>query len=126
MNYSVNPKSILNKLDCTFYFILNDKDITKTLKEATQRKICEKFEELTGARFYGMRTGPDIRSGIELKKEFSQTIPEQVKIIYLDIEEDEVSLLSTLQRDAFFDEILSLEEDADTLPIVQKILNEIE
>lgn len=59
-----------------------------------------------------------------MKSDFQQKITDQVGIIYVDIAGDMITLLSAQQRDMFFDEILALEEDADTLPMVQKILDE--
>ncbi len=124
MNYSINPESLLNRVECTYYFIYNDKNVRKGLKADTQDTICEEMANHMGAHHYGIRSGPNIRSGLKLKEEFNQTIPERINIIYIDIEEDLASLLSSRQRNMFFDEILSLEEDADTLPIVQKIIDE--
>lgn len=95
---SMNP---LNEMDCTFYFILKGEDKTLMFNEEAQRRLCEKFASITDVELYGMRSGPNVRSAKALQEEFKGTIPEQIKIIFVDREQDEVSLLSNEQRDLF-------------------------
>lgn len=35
----MNITNVLNKMDCTFYFILKEEDKTLVLKEETQKRI---------------------------------------------------------------------------------------
>lgn len=122
MNYT----NILNRMDCTFYFILKEKDKTLSLKQATQQRICKKLEPVAGVRFYGMRSGPDVRSSKVLQEEFKDTIPEQIHIIYIDREKDDVSLLSSLQRDLFFEKVMESTSDKDTVDLVEEVIAETE
>ena len=122
----MNIANILNQMDCTFYFILNEKDKTLTLKEETQKRICEKLREVADVRFYGMRFGPDVRSSKALQEEFKETIPEQINIILIDREKDMIALLSSEQRDMFFESVMEATEDLDTVSIAEEVINETE
>ena len=117
---------VLNKLDCTFYFIMMGESKTTVLKEKVQKAICKRLEDVAGVRFYGMRSGPDVRSSKALKEEFEGTIPEQVKIVLIDRKKDEIALLNQKQRDMFFEIVMESTEDVDTVTIVEHVLDEIE
>ena len=116
----------LNQMDCTYYFIIDDDDVTKCLKEDVQESICKELRQYTQAGYYGMRSGPDVRDGLELKNEFKETIPEQIEVVYVNEKTEKIILLSTPQRDEFFKTVMSLEENTDTLTIVQRVLKEIQ
>lgn len=120
----MNIQNLLNRMDCTFYFIINDKNKNVVLKQETQRRICEKFESVMGIRFYGMRSGPDVRSALKLQKEFAETIPEQVDVILVDKEKNNVTLLSQKERNEFFQAVIGAKKEMDTLTLVQHILKE--
>lgn len=120
----MNMYKFLNQVDCTFYFIFNDKSETKTFKNSALEKVGQILAEHMKVSFYNMVSGPNNRHAMSLKSDFQQTIPEQINIAYVDIERGDIILLSQQQRDMLFNEIVSLEEDTDTLPIVQKILDE--
>ena len=111
-----NIDDILNQMDCTFYFIMMGESKTTVLKEEVQQAICKKLEDVAGVRFYGMRSGPDVRSSKALKDEFERTILEQVKIVLIDRKKDEVGLLSQQQRDMFFEMVKESTEDVEPLP----------
>lgn len=113
-------------MDCTFYFIHKGEDRTLVFKEETQQRICKKFEDVAGVRFYGMRSGPNVRSAKALQEEFKDPIPEQINVIFGDREQDEVSLLSTAQRDLFFEKVIGATEDLDTALLVEEVFREIE
>ncbi len=119
-------KKIMDRVDCTFYFILNKKDVYITLKEEYRNRICRWCAETAEVRNYIVRYGPDIRSGLKLKEEFQQKSEEQVCIIYVNFEEGEATLLNPWQRMLFFNTVRQLEEDVDTLEIVQQILEDSE
>ncbi len=119
-------KKIMDRVDCTFYFILNKKDVYITLKEEYRNRICRWCAETAGVRNYIVRYGSDIRSGLKLKEEFRQKSEEQVDIIYVNFEESEATLLNPWQRMLFFNTVRQLEEDVDTLEIVQQILEDSE
>lgn len=113
----------LNQMDCTFYFLMKEKDRTLVLKEEAQKRICKRLEKIADVRFYGMRSGPDIRSTNVLKEEFCGTIPEKIRIILIDREKDEVALLSSEQRDIFFERVMAAEDDIDTVEIAEAVIN---
>lgn len=119
-------KNQLNRLDCTFYFILKEEDKTLVLKEETQQRICKKLEDVADVRFYGMRSGPDVRSAKVLQEEFKETIPEQINIIFVDREKDVISLLSTEQRDIFYERVMETTIDIDTAVLAEEVINETE
>ena len=119
-------KNQLNRLDCTFYFILKEEDKTLVLKEETQQRICKKLEDVADVRFYGMRSGPDVRSAKVLQEEFKETIPEQINIIFVDREKDVISLLSTEQRDIFYEKVMETTIDIDTAVLAEEVINETE
>lgn len=120
----MNFGNVLNQMDCTFYFILKEEDKTLVLKEETQKRICKKLEEVADVRFYGMRSGPELRSTEALKEEFSGTIPEQINIVFIDRSKDQISLLSTLQRDMFYERVMESVEDLDTVDVIETIIEE--
>lgn len=119
---SMNP---LNEMDCTFYFILKGEDKTLVFNEDAQRRICEKFESITGVGFYGMRSGPGVRNAKALQEEFKGTILEQINVIFVDREQDEVSLLSSAQQDLFFERVMGATEDLDTALLAEEVIKEI-
>ena len=116
----------LNQMDCTYYFIVDDEDVTRCLKEEVQKTICKELRQYTMAGFYGMRSGPDVRDGLELKNEFKETIPEQIEVVYVNEKTEKIILLSTPQRNKFFRTVMSLEENTDNMTIVQRVLKEIQ
>ena len=116
----------LNQMDCTYYFIVDDEDVTRCLKEDVQKTICKELRQYTQAGFYGMRSGPDVRDALVLKNEFKETIPEQIEVVYVNEKAEKIILLSTPQRNEFFRTVMSLEETTDTLPIVQRVLKEMQ
>ena len=122
----MNIANVLNKMDCTFYFILKEEDKTLVLKEETQKRICKKLEDVADVRFYGMRSGPNVRSSKALQEEFKGTIPEQINIIFIDREKDMISLLSTEQRDIFFERVMETTVDLDTAVLAEEVINETE
>lgn len=122
----MNIKNSLNQFDCTFYFLINEKDRTIVLKERTQREICRRLKEVVDVRFYGMRSGSDIRSSYTLKDEFRETIPEQINVVLIDREKDEVSLLSQEQRDISFERVTTSEQDLDTLAVALEAVEKTE
>ncbi len=91
-----------------------------------KKRICKKLEHIMEIRFYGMRSGPDVRSSKILQKEFKDTIPEQINILYIDREKDEISLLSSPQRDLFFEKVMESTSDKDTVDLVEEVFAEIE
>ena len=121
----MNITNALNQMDCTFYFIFNEEDKTVVVKEETQQRICKKFEDVAGVRFYGMRSGSGVRSAKALPEEFKETIPEQINAIFVDREQDEVSLLSSAQRDLFFERVMEATEDLDTALLVEEVFKEV-
>ena len=122
----MNLGNVLNKMDCTFYFILKEEDKTLVLKEETQKRICKKLEDVADVRFYGMRSGPDVRSSKALQEEFKGTIPEQVNIIFIDREKEQIALLSSEQRDLFFEKVMASTVDVDTVVSAEEVINETE
>ena len=122
----MNLGNVLNKMDCTFYFILKEEDKTLVLKEETQKRICKKLEDVADVRFYGMRSGPDVRSSKALQEEFKGTIPEQVNIIFIDREKEQIALLSSEQRDLFFEKVMASTVDVDTVVLVEEVISETE
>lgn len=122
----MNISNQLNRMDCTFYFILKEEDKTLVLKEETQQRICKKLEDVADVRFYGMRSGPDVRSAKALQEEFKGTIPEQINIILVDRAKDRISLLSSLQRDLFFERVMETTVDVDTIVLVEEVISETE
>lgn len=122
----MNITNQLNRMDCTFYFILKEEDKTLALKEETQKRICKKLEDVADVRFYGMRSGPDVRSSKALQEEFKSTIPEQINIILVDRAKDKVSLLSSQQRDLFFERVMETTVDVDTVVMVEEVISETE
>ena len=122
----MNITNQLNKMDCTFYFILKEEDKSLVLKEETQQRICKKLEDVADVRFYGMRSGPDVRSAMALQEEFKGTIPEQINIIFIDREKDMISLLSTKQRDIFFERVMETTVDLDTAVLAEEVIKETE
>jgi hypothetical protein len=122
----IDENNTLNEMDCTFYFIVKSDDKTIVPKERMQKAICKKMEEIMDVRFYGMRSGPDVRSSLALKKEWEGTIPEQIDFIYIDRENEEMTLLSQPQRDFVFEKIMESDADIDTLEIIETVLNELE
>lgn len=100
----------LNKMDCTFYFIISGENRNLTLKEDILK----------------IRSGSSCRSSLMLKDEWSDTIPEQVKIVLVDRETEDVTLLSQLQRDIFFNMVMESTEDLDTVPLAKYVINETE
>lgn len=122
----MNISNMLNRMDCTFYFILKEEDKTLVLKEETQQRICKKLEDVADVRFYGMRSGPDVRSAKALQEEFKGTIPEQINIILVDRAKDRISLLSSLQRDLFFERVMETTVDVDTVVLVEEVISETE
>ena len=119
-------KNQLNRVDCTFYFILKEEDKTLVLKEETQQRICKKLEDVADVRFYCMRSGPDVRSAKALQEEFKETIPEQINIIWVDREKKVISLLSSQQRDLFFERVMETTVDVDTVVLVEEVISETE
>lgn len=123
-------KNYLNKMDCTFYFLIREKDKTVTLKEEIQETICEAFchrlVALADIKNYTMRSGPGVRSSLMLKNEWSDTIPEKIEIFLVDRETEVATLLSWTQRNMFFNMVMKSTEDLDTLSIAEYVLNEIE
>ena len=119
-------KNQLNRWDCTFYFILKEEDKTLVLKEEAQQRICKKLEDVADVRFYGMRSGPDVRSAKALQEEFKETIPEQINIIWVDREKEVISLLSSQQRDLFFERVMEATVDVDTVVLVEEVISETE
>lgn len=122
----MNISNMLNRMDCTFYFILKEEDKTLVLKEETQQRICKKLEDVADVRFYGMRSGPDVRSAKALQEELKGTIPEQINIILVDRAKDRISLLSSLQRDLFFERVMETTVDVDTIVLVEEVISETE
>jgi hypothetical protein len=122
----IDENNTLNEMDCTFYFIVKSDDKTIVPKERMQKAICKKMEEIMDVRFYGMRSGPDVRSSLVLKKEWEGTIPEQIDFIYIDRENEEMTLLSQPQRDFVFEKVMESDADIDTLEIIETVLNELE
>jgi hypothetical protein len=122
----IDENNTLNEMDCTFYFIVKSDDKTIVPKERMQKAICKKMEEIMDVRFYGMRSGPDVRSSLALKKEWEGTIPEQIDFIYIDRENEEMTLLSQPQRDFVFEKVMESDADIDTLEIIETVLNELE
>lgn len=122
----MNISNQLNRMDCTFYFILKEEDKTLVLKEETQQRICKKLEDVADVRFYGMRSGPDVRSSKALQEEFKGTIPEQINIIFIDREKDMIALLSTEQRDLFFEKVMATTVDIDTVVLAEEVIKETE
>lgn len=123
---AMNITNQLNRMDCTFYFILKEEDKTLVLKEETQKRICKKLEDVADVRFYGMRSGPGVRSAKVLQEEFKGTIPEQINIVFIDREKDQISLLSTQQRDMFFERVMETTVDIDTAVLAEEVINETE
>lgn len=123
---AMNITNQLNRMDCTFYFILKEEDKTLVLKEETQKRICKKLEDVADVRFYGMRSGTDVRSAKVLQEEFKGTIPEQINIVFIDREKDQISLLSTQQRDMFFERVMETTVDIDTAVLAEEVINETE
>ena len=121
----MNINNALNKMDCIFYFIHKGDDKTLVFKEDAQKRICEMFKDVADARFYGMRSGPNVRSAKALQEEFKGTIPEQINVIFMDREQDEVSLLSSAQRELFFERVMGATEDLDTALLVEEVFKEI-
>ena len=97
----IKKDNLLNKIDTTFYFIIDSEDKNLKVTDHASDKICEKFNEIVKAKVYMIRTGPDLRSSAKLKEEFSATIPEQVNVIYVSKASDEITLLKTKERDDF-------------------------
>ena len=122
----MNIANALNQMDCTFYFILKEEDKTLVLKEEAQKRICKKLEDVADVRFYGMRSGPDVRSAKVLQEEFKETIPEQINIILIDREKDVISLLSSEQRDIFFERVMETTVDIDTAILAEEVIKETE
>ena len=122
----MNITNHLNKMDCTFYFILKEEDKTLVLKEETQQRICKKLEDVADVRFYGMRSGPDVRSAKALQEELKGTIPEQINIILVDRAKDEIALLSSEQRDIFFERVMETTVDIDTAVLAEEVIKETE
>lgn len=122
----MNITNQLNRMDCTFYFILKEEDKTLVLKEETQQRICKKLEDVADVRFYGMRSGPDVRSAKALQEEFKGTIPEQINIILVDRAKEKISLLSSQQRDLFFERVMETTVDVDTVVLVEEVISETE
>jgi hypothetical protein len=60
----IDENNTLNEMDCTFYFIVKSDDKTIVPKERMQKAICKKMEEIMDVRFYGMRSGTDVRSSL--------------------------------------------------------------
>ena len=114
--------NLLNKIDTTFYFIIDSEDKNLKVTDHAADKICEKFEGIVQAAVYMIRTGPDLRSSAKLKEEFSATIPEQINVIYISKASDEITLLNTKDRDDFYNRIIESENDEDTLPIIKEII----
>lgn len=121
----IDANNNLNKMDCTFYFVVKSDVKTIVPDEKTQKAICKKLESVMDVRFYGMRSGPKVRSSLALRGEWEGTIPEQVDIVLIDREKDLVTLLSQPQRDLLFERVMESEEDFDTLSMIEKILEEI-
>lgn len=126
INMKIDSNNDLNKMDCTFYFVVKSDDKNVVPGEKLQKAICEKMEEVMNVRFYGMRSGPSVRSSLALREEWDGTIPEQVDIILIDRENDIVTLLSQPQRDSIFERVMESTEDLDTLPMIEKVLEEME
>ena len=122
----MNIGNVLNRMDCTFYFIIKEEDKTLVLKEETQKRICKKLEDVADVRFYGMRSGPEVRSSKALREEFKSTIPEQINIILIDRAKNVISLLSTEQRDLFFEKVMATTVDVDTVVLVEEVISETE
>ncbi len=116
--------NLLNKIDTTFYFIIDSEDKNLKVTDHAADKICDKFNRIVKAGVYMIRTGPDLRSSAKLKEEFSATIPEQVNVIYVSKASDEITLLKTKERDDFYNRIVESENDEDTLPIIKENLFE--
>ena len=115
-----------DKIDCIFYFIVRGGDKTLTLKEDIQKAVGEHMAEVVDVQFYSMRSGPGVRSSLVLKDEWSDLIPEQVNIVFVNRETEDATLLSQAQRDMFFDMVLESTEDLDTVFIAEYVLNEID
>ena len=73
-----------------------------------------------------MRSGPSVRSSLTLKEEISHTIPEQIRIIFVDRDKDEISLLSSPQRALFFEKVMESTSDRNTVDLVEEVFGEIE
>ncbi len=116
--------NLLNKIDTTFYFIIDSEDKNLKVTDHAADKICEKFEGIVQAAVYMIRTGPDLRSTAQLKEEFSATIPEQINVIYVSKASDEITLLTPEKRDEFYNRIIESENDEDTLPIIKEIVSD--
>jgi hypothetical protein len=122
----IDENNTLNEMDCTFYFVVKSDDKTIVPEEKMQKAICKKMEEVMDVRFYGMRSGPDVRSSLALKKEWEGTIPEQIDFIYIDRENEEITLLSQPQRDFVFEKIMESDADIDTLEMIETALDKFE
>jgi hypothetical protein len=122
----IDENNALNEMDCTFYFVVKSEDKTIVPEESMQKVICRKMEKIMGVRFYGMRSGPDVRSSLALKKEWEGTIPEQIDFIYIDREKEEITLLSQPQRDFVFEKVMESDTDIDTLELIETALDEFE
>lgn len=118
----------LDERNCTFYFIMDSDNKSSVLKEEIRRAVCKKVAREMEIHTYSARFGAVVRSVAQLQKEFSQTIPEMINIIYVRKEEKTASLLSMIERDAFFEKVMEFdagEEDEDTLPLVKEIIEKI-
>jgi hypothetical protein len=122
----IDEKNTLNEMDCTFYFIVKSDDKTLVPNKSIQGAICRKMEAVMGVRFYGMRSGPDVRSSLALKKEWEGTIPEQIDFIFIDGEKEKIILLSQPQRDFVFEKVMESDTDIDTLEMIETALKEFE
>lgn len=67
-----------------------------------------------------------MRSAKVLQEEFKGTIPEQINIILVDRAKDKVSLLSSQQRDLFFERVMETTVDVDTVVLVEEVISETE
>ena len=92
--------NLLNKIDTTFYFIIDSEDKNLKVTDHAADKICDKFNRI------------------------SATISEQVNVIYVSKASDEITLLKTKERDDFYNRIIESENDEDTLPIIKEIFFE--
>ena len=129
IKYSVKKALIdaLNdKFECTFYFIINAESETVVLKKDILYKVCKKMADFLEVQSYVVRSGASIRHTDVLKEEFSNKSPFEIKIVYIDSDADEISLLSQQQRDLFLDYVMETEQDEDTLPIIKRVLKETE
>ena len=72
-----------------------------------------------------MHSCSGVRSAKALPEEFKETIPEQINAIFVDREQDEVSLLSSAQRDLFFERVMEATEDLDTALLVEEVFKEV-